>query len=88
MAVALENGAVRRTTRPVMHEASNLGQSDKSAQSNQQDLIDEIEANRQKSARWEAVLLGASVNQRSLVSKQRCNKCLGRLNKRITARAD
>jgi hypothetical protein len=58
-----EDRAVRRTPRPAMRAASSLGSFNKSAQSNQQDLIDEIEANRrQKSARGEAVLLGASAN--------------------------
>jgi hypothetical protein len=46
-----------------MCAAPNLGQVNESAQSNQQDLIDQIEANRQwKSARGEEVLLGTHAN--------------------------
>ena len=78
------NKAVRRTPRPAMRAASNQGQFNKNAQSNQQDLIDEIEANRrQKPARGEGVLPGASANQRQVGSEQHGNNNLRMLNERM-----
>jgi hypothetical protein len=69
-----------------MRAASNLGQFNTSAQSNQQDLIDEIEANRQqKRASGERLLPAASANLTWFGSDDHWDECLGILNEGIAA---
>lgn len=68
-----------------MRAASIMDQFNKSAQSNQQDLIGEMETNRQeKPARGEGVLLAANADQRKLVVGQLGGECLERRDERIT----
>jgi hypothetical protein len=70
--------------RPATCAASSLGQFNKSAQSNQQDLIGEMETNRQeKPARGEGVLLAANADQRKLFIEQRYEECLEGQGERI-----
>jgi hypothetical protein len=66
-----------------MRAASSWGQFNKSAQSNQQDLIGKMEPNRQqKPARGEEVLLGENARRRRNVVEQRRDPCLAKLEYR------
>lgn len=66
-------GAPRRA----MCAASSKGQFNENAQSNQQDLIGEMETNRQqKTARGLGMLLGADGHARKRAIGQCCNRCL------------
>lgn len=76
--------AARRTPTSTTRAASSLRQFNKSAQSNQQDLIGKMEPNRQeKPARGEEVLLGENAQRRRNVVKYRREVCLARLEKRL-----
>jgi len=81
----MQSRAVRRAVIPATRAALGSGQFNKSAQSNQQDLIGEMETNRQeKPARGEGVLLAANADQRKLVIEQRYEECLEGQDERIT----
>jgi len=75
----------RRTPRRAMRAVSSLGRFNESAQSNQQDLIGEMETNRQQEpACGKESLVGGVADQRRQVIQQRCGECLERRDKPIT----
>ena len=80
-----KNEGSRSTPRPAMRAASSAGQFNKSVQSNQQDLIGEMETNRpQEPACGKEAPVGGVANQRRQVIGQRCRECLERRDKPIT----
>ena len=67
-----------------MRAASRPHQANKSAQSDQQDLIGEMETNRrQEPARGKEVLRGEDVQRNKRSVQQRSDKCLARLSERL-----
>ena len=70
---------------PAMRAAPSRGQFNKRAQSNQQDLIGQMETNRQQQpARGQGALLAADAGQRKPRIEQRGEECLERGNQRVT----
>lgn len=79
-----KNEGSRSTLRPVMRAAPSAGQFNKSAPSNQQDLIGEMQTNRQQEpACGKETLPGGVANQRRQVIEQRRGECLERRDKPI-----
>ena len=73
----METRAACGAPRPAMCAASSKGRFNESAQSNQQDLIGEMETNRQqKTARGLGMLLGADGHAGKLAIGQCCKGCL------------
>ena len=79
----METRAARSASRPAMRAASSKGQFNKSAQSNQQNLIGEMETNgHQETARGPESLQGADNHPGTLFIGQCCEGCLKRRNGR------